>query len=304
MPADTSGQRITWAQLPPGVVAAVEKGLGGRVVRAESQPGGFSEGLAARVETVGGRRAFVKAAGTAIAGFHRREIAVTRALPPEAPVPRLLDAYDDGTWVALIFEEVDGALPAQPWHHDDLARVLDAVTELAAALTPAPIDAGMLAAPRLGGWSALDASAAAAVSPWAGANLDRLVALEGAATLRGGTLLHGDLYPFNVMLARDRVWFVDWPHAWIGPPYADALTLLSSASLSGVDPEPLAAAHSLTRDAEPAEIDAFLAAHAGFLARLVATVGSTVDPALTGMATALARASLGWLERRLTPKGG
>ncbi|MFC0531482.1 hypothetical protein [Phytohabitans kaempferiae] len=40
---------------------------------------------------------------------------VTPHLAATAMVPRLLEGYDDGTWVALVFEEIAGSLPAQPW---------------------------------------------------------------------------------------------------------------------------------------------------------------------------------------------
>ncbi|TDD51573.1 hypothetical protein E1286_10370 [Nonomuraea terrae] len=70
-----------------------------------------------------GRAAFVKAAQSArapaVAAFHRRE-AISERLPAQAPVPRLLGTYDDGDWIALAFEEVDGRLPAQPWRGGEL----------------------------------------------------------------------------------------------------------------------------------------------------------------------------------------
>jgi Ser/Thr protein kinase RdoA (MazF antagonist) len=240
-----------------------------------------------------------------VARFHRREIAIARRLPAAAPVPRLLDAYDDGTWVALVFEEVDGALPAQPWRRDEFDRVFAAATDLARALTPAPVDASVLGPPRLGGWLTLASQDVTtelrSLSPWAADHLDVLVGLEARAgeALEGDTLLHGDLYPFNVLLTQDRVYFVDWPHAWIGPAYCDVLTLLSSASLSGVDPRPFAAAHPLTRQLDPDQINVFLAAHSGFLMRLAVTAGTAVDHNLLDMATALGQASLRWLRSRL-----
>ena len=85
---------------------------------------------------------------------------------------------------------------------------------------PAPVPARLLGGPRLGGWQELAGDRAAvdrlrARSPWAAGHLAELAALEEhSALLRdGGTLLHGDLYPFNVLLAADRVHVVDWPHA-------------------------------------------------------------------------------------------
>jgi hypothetical protein len=309
MPSATGGQRIAWAQVPANVVTSIEELLGGRVVGAVSQPGGFSEGLAARVRLADGRRAFVKAASSlvapGVAAFHRREIVISRRLPARAPVSRLLDAYDDGTWVALLFEEIDGVLPAQPWRHDEFDRVRAATTDLALALTPAPIQAGVLGPPRLGGWRALADEGAhgglASLSPWAASHLDDLAALEERAgpALTGETLLHGDLYPFNVMLTRERVVFIDWPHAWIGAAHCDVLTLLSSASLSGIDPQPFVDTHPLTRDLDPDHINVFLAMHAGFLIRLATIAGPDADRNLVDMAVALGRASLRWLRGRL-----
>ncbi|MEV8515249.1 aminoglycoside phosphotransferase family protein [Dactylosporangium sp. NPDC051484] len=304
----TGSRRIDWAALPPGVRTAVEGLLGGAVVDAVSLAGGFSEGVAARLRRADGRDAFLKAVSArtapAVAGFHRREAVVTGLLPPAVPVPRLLGTHDDGDWVALLFEHVDGALPAQPWRPGDLDRVLTAATAMAHALTPSPIDASATAAPRLGGWPSLtgrdELAALTRLSPWAAGHLDELIGLEAAsaATLAGDTLLHGDLYPFNVMLSARQVHIIDWPHAWVGAAHCDVLTLLSSAVLSGLDPRPRAETNPLTRRLHPREIDTFLAAHAGFLMRLAVTAGPAADPHLIGMAAALGGASLRWLRRR------
>jgi hypothetical protein len=71
---------------------------------------------------------------------------------------------------------------------------------------------------------------------------------------------------------------IDWPHAWTGAPFCDMLTLLSSARLSGIDPQPIAETHPLTRDLMPGQIDGFLALHSGFLLRAVASAGPGADP--------------------------
>jgi hypothetical protein len=71
--------------------------------------------------------------------------------------------------------------------------------------------------------------------------------------------------------------------------------LLSSASLSGIDPQPIADSHPLTRDLDPVQINEVLALHAGFLLRTAASAGPTADPNLVGMMVALGRASLRWL---------
>jgi hypothetical protein len=308
MPRATGGRRLAWDALPSEVMAGVERLLGAKVVATIDQPGGFSEGLAARVRLADGRGAFVKAAQSgrapAVAGFHRREAAISARLPPHAPVPRLLGTYDDGDWIALAFEEIAGRLPAQPWRGEELRRVLETVGELAELLTPSPVDQEILARPRLGGWPALtsrhERDALAALAPWAAAHLDGLIAVEAAATspFAGHTLLHGDLYPFNILVNADRVVVVDWPHAWVGAPYCDVVTVLSSARLSGVDPQPLADAHPLTRHLAHGQIDDLLVLHAGFLVKTAVTAGPGVDRHLLDMMIALAGASLRWLQER------
>lgn len=309
LPQHTGSRRITWGAIPRHVAVGIERLLGAGVIDAVGQPGGFSEGLASLLTLADGRRVFVKAANTqhapAVAGFHRREIAIARQLVT-ASTPRLLDAYDDGIWVAGIYEQIPGRLPAQPWRHDELDRVLAALVDLAAALTPSPIGAALLDSARLGGWRALAEGGGAPVrrlrtmDPWAADHLNELIGLEARAphALAGDTLLHGDLYPFNIMLTDQRVFIVDWPHAWIGAPHCDVVTLLSSASLSGVDPQRLADQHPLTRAADEEQIDVMLAAHAGFLLRIATSAGPDADRNLVEMVTALGLASARWLRNR------
>ena len=52
--------------------------------------------------------------------FHRREAVVSASLPAAPQFPRLLDVYDDGDWVALAFEAIDGRPPLHPWEEHEL----------------------------------------------------------------------------------------------------------------------------------------------------------------------------------------
>jgi hypothetical protein len=81
------------------------------------------------------------------------------------------------------------------------------------------------------------------------------------------------------------------------------LTLLSSARLSGIDPQPIAETHPLTRDLMPGQIDGFLALHSGFLLRTVAAAGPEADPNIVAMMTALGMASVQWLQHRWPAAG-
>src|SRR5437660_1081406 len=93
------GSRLPWRETPLAVQSWAEASLGGPIVQATDQPTGFSPGAAARLLTSDGHRAFVKAASAQTnaesARLHRREAAISAALPDWIPAPRFLDAYDD-----------------------------------------------------------------------------------------------------------------------------------------------------------------------------------------------------------------
>ena len=304
------GQRIPWEALPASVRDAVETGLGTKVVGATTQPGGMSPGVAARLELADGNRAFVKAVGSEpnpySPGMHRREAEVAAALPAEAPAPRLLFAHDDGNWVALVFEDVEGHEPAVPWRPDELERVLAALTDLAEALTPAPVAAPTAAdylAELFGGWSQLaQQGGAEGVDPWATARLDELARLEAgwAEASIGETLLHADVRSDNVLLTEERVVFVDWPHACLGAAWLDLAGFLPSLAMQG-GPRPweVFEAHPLGRNAPRERVLPLIAAFAGFFVQR-----STLPPP-PGLATlrefqrAQSVEALAWLRRSL-----
>ncbi|MGX1371273.1 aminoglycoside phosphotransferase [Streptomyces canus] len=181
-----TGVRTPWENLPESVRAAVADVLGEPVAHAVTQSGGFSPGAATRVRTATGRRAFVKA----VSGdtnpdspeLHRTEARNAAALPAAVPAPRLLGTYDDGTWVALVHEDVPGRQPHIPWHRAELERVLDAVADLGRTLTPSPLDAPPAAtalARTFSGWQRLlhGENLSAQLDPWAATQLPRLAEL-------------------------------------------------------------------------------------------------------------------------------
>lgn len=140
VPHRRTALRPTWDSLPRAVRAAIEARTGAPVLRARSQDGGFTEGFASRLELSDGRRLFVKAApedGYAHPAY-RQEARVVRGLPDAVAAPRLQWTLDAGDWVVLAFEDVEGATPQRPWDADELASVLRALEQLAAAMTPAP----------------------------------------------------------------------------------------------------------------------------------------------------------------------
>src|SRR5579859_1327545 len=131
-PPPAQGVRIVWSEIPASVRAAVEARLGSQIVHITSYLTGFSPGVAARLLSADRRHVFVKAVGPKpnpdVPAIHRREARITSLLPPTVPAPRLLWTYDDSEtgWVVLVFEDIPGRHPAQPWQPDELDRVVEA----------------------------------------------------------------------------------------------------------------------------------------------------------------------------------
>jgi aminoglycoside phosphotransferase (APT) family kinase protein len=241
---DVIGHRVQWPEVPAHVRAQIAATVGAEVVSAVGQRGGYGPGLAARCTLADGRRMFVKAASTCLnpdtPAMVREEAATGAALPVGAPAARLLHVVDDGDWVALVFEDVDGRHPAVPWRDDELRRVLAATVRLGALAPPALLPT---VATRYGaafrGWRTLAGETAAAVpDPWCARHLDRLAELEARweEVTVGPLLVHGDVRSDNVLLVGDDVVFVDWTSTCTGVGWFDLVAMLPSVELEGGGP--------------------------------------------------------------------
>jgi aminoglycoside phosphotransferase (APT) family kinase protein len=302
-----TGVRIAWRDLPAPVRARIEDVIGGGpVVEAHSQAGGFSPGTADRVLTASGRRAFVKAVTPALnprsAELARQEMRITAALPERAPVPRMLGGFDDGDWVVLVLEDVDGTHPRTPWTRTEIDAAVRGLRELAEALTPSPLADAPHAADRLGanftGWDQLAADPPGDLDPWANRHLDVLgaAAKRGLVALRAGaTLTHCDIRADNILVRRDgRMVFVDWPWACIGPAWLDTLLLGANVLVYGGD------ADIVFAGIDPSVVTDVVAGFAGFLqyaGRLPPPPGL---PTVRAFARFQGEALVPWLRTRFT----
>ncbi|HLL66977.1 MAG TPA: aminoglycoside phosphotransferase family protein [Micromonosporaceae bacterium] len=306
-----TGVRIGWADLPLQVRRAVERSLGSQVVAAVSQPGGFSPGTADRVVTADGVRAFVKAVSCDLnersVALHRTEARVAAALPPDVPAPRLLASHDDGEWVALVLEDVDGRHPGTPWNVDEVSAIFEALADLARATTPCRLPVPTAAercGPHLVGWRRIATDRPSALDPWVAAHLPVLQAAadRALAGLDGQTLVHGDLRADNLLLRADgTVALVDWPHACRGPAWLDRLLLCVNLLLYGdVDIDPLVAhLASETAVSEDLLIDV-LAAYTGYFLHAARQPPPPGLPTVRAFQRAQADALLPWVRQRLT----
>jgi aminoglycoside phosphotransferase (APT) family kinase protein len=306
-----TGSRLHWEDLPAALRNALEQRLGSPVVEAVTQPGGFSPGLAARLRLASSERVFVKAVGPApnpdSPTMHRREAIIAAALPVSVPTPRFLWSYDDGDWVTLAFEDIDGRHPVVPWRREELQRVLRALANLVTALTPAPIETVTIAErlhDQFKGWRILAGATGDSrmdLPGWARRHLDALAELESQweQASKGSTLLHFDLRADNILITPDRVLFIDWPHAALGAGWLELAQILPSVAMQG-GPKPwdLFDMHPLGREAAPEAVNAAVAALAGYFiqrSRLPAPPGL---PTLRDFQRDQGIPALDWLRRR------
>jgi len=308
--------RLEWHDLPVTVRAEIEGVLGGPVVEAVSQPGGYSPGSADRVVTASGRRAFVKAASPAVnvdtPHIHRREAAITARLPGAVPAPALLGAVDDGDWIALVLEDVEGRHPVTPWQPRELDAVLDALAQVAAIELPGDvpvIDVSEALAGDADAWRSIDPDALPplprGLDDWVRAEFDGLVdaAARGASDARGDRLVHYDTRADNLLIRPDgTVVLVDWPWGARGAGWFDALSLLINVRYfdadADADLERIIAQHPVY-DGMPADAASnVLAGFAGMFLSSSQRPDPPRMPTLRPFQRAQAIVTLDWLRER------
>ncbi len=311
--APAAGVHLPWVRVPAAVRDWAAHFGPGPPAAVRDVVGGFSPGATSILEwPAPARSVFVKAVGSELnphsPGLHRREIVISSALPRSAHFPRLLDTYDDGTWVALAFEVVAGRPPRHPWEPDELGRVAAALAALHDELTPSPAPAFEPLADYVralfGGWS--DLAGAGAPPPgldvWARDNLDRLAELEASwpAACAGSTLVHGDVRSDNLLVSDEGVVFVDWPHAGVGNPAFDLVAWAPSVVLEGgPPPETLLSLYgSPSGDIDPDILTVLLAAVTGFFVSHSLRPPPPGLPTLRSFQAAQGEVALSWLRRR------
>ena len=283
--------------------------MGAPAVDAVTQPGGFSPGLAARLRLTDGRRVFVKAVSEAAnpdsPAMHRKEARVVAALPTSAPVPRLLSIYDAGGWVALVFEDIEGRHPGDPWTDQDLVLVTGALQRMAADLTPSPVPTAATAASALSGgvngWRVALERSEQNLDTWCIRHLARLAELEARApaAAAGGTLLHFDTRADNILIAGGRVYVVDWPSARTGARWVDWVAMAPSVAMQrGPNPEDFLSRFDLAGASSEA-IDAVLCSLAGYFVVRALEPPPPGIPTVRAFQAAQGEVALAWLRERL-----
>ena len=267
------GVRLGYAHASSKVHRWVEQWLGGPVSQVIDCVGGMSPGPAARLRTASGAVGFFKGCSIGLnpdtPGLLRSEARVLAAFPAHPCLPRLLDVYDDGDWVALLVEDLPGAPPPAPWRRGDLSRVSDAMREVRPVLDgtaieglPAARDSSPIFLTR---WQQLE-DRLDLVDPWWASHHDVLAshAQRAVDVIDGDALVHWDIRADNVVLTPDRAVLVDWGQARRASAWMDHAMLALDCSMSGgeVSTAELARTDPSLRERDPGDLLALAAAAA------------------------------------------
>jgi aminoglycoside phosphotransferase (APT) family kinase protein len=314
-PYAATAQRPSWPSLPARLRALVQERLGQRVEQALSQGGGFTDGFASRLLLADGSRVFVKAASRLrspeVFSSYQQEIRVARGLPEDVPAPRLRWALEQEEALVLAFEDIAGRTPQRPWRPEELCAVLDMLTRLATAMTPAPV--GLPELDTTAGldrgfsfWRRLVAADVSADPQLVGARwlarVEDLAALESdwAELAAGHTAVHFDMREDNLLITDDgQVLVCDWSWLALAAPWVDLVGLLVSVHGDGLDAEAILADHRLAKGVEPRAISCLLSAMAGYFTEVAARPAFPSSPWMRTHQAWWRDATLSWLALRL-----
>ncbi|MFF5720248.1 phosphotransferase [Streptomyces buecherae] len=163
-----------------------------------------------------------------------RERAIASTVRPIAPA--LVWEAEDDDWIVLGYEVVSERRADFTTDSPDLSVVAELINRL--RTLPAPDVA----------------------RTWAENRWDRFTEPETAQLFRGGTLLHTDIHPSNVMVGDGRSWLVDWSWPTLGAAFIDPACMvvqLISAGHTPAQAETWADQCEGWSKADPAALDAF-----------------------------------------------
>lgn len=288
--------------------------LGSRISEVHEQTGGMSPGCATRLVCDDGTRVFVKVVGTPLnpltPDLFRREIAALDLIGSSPMWADLVTSWDDGDWVAIVLEDVEG-------HHPDLADdatmdLLLAQTErLGAALAervPDPPDPAQVGLADLTGafetcagvFDRLDEVPDTLLPAWVRRDARGWQPrVRGLADSGQRRLVHFDIRDDNLLQRpTGELVFVDWGACGVGPAWLDPLF----ARLEGVESPwfdaSLASSPALV-DAGDDAVTAWLIGFGTFLAWRASTAVDVNLPTLQAFRITESRRFFAGAERRL-----
>jgi hypothetical protein len=300
--------------MPDHVQDWVAGALGSPVVEAHDQVGGMSPGCATRLLCEDGTRAFVKAVGEDLnpitPSLFRREVVALTLIGSHELWADLLTSYDDGDWVAILLEDVEGQHPDLD---DDatMGRLMSETERLASVLhervpdPPEPDPDRGLGDLRKGFHLWADAVARAGEIPsallpdWVRRDTGTWEPLVRSLADGEVGLVHWDIRADNLLeRPTGELVFLDWGAAAVGPLWLDPLLARLERVESPWFDASLASSPALVAAGDVA-VDAWLVGFATFLAWRAHTAVDVNLPTLNDFRISESRRMIAGAERRL-----
>ena len=301
--------------MPQTVRDWVEEALGSPVTEARDQVGGMSPGCATRLVCADGTRAFVKAVGAELNPrtpfLFRREILAHSLIGSHELWADLIASYDDGDWVGILLEDVEGVHPDldDDATMDLLLRETERFSAVLAERVPNPPapdpDRGGLSDLRAGFHEWADCLARAGEVPadllpdWIRRDTGTWEPLVRELASHEVRLVNFDIRNDNLLeRPTGELVFLDWGGTGIGPAWLDPLLArLERVEQPWFDAS-LTSSPSLVAAGDTA-VDAWLVGFAAFLAWRASTAVDVNLPTLNDFRIAVSRSLLVGAERRL-----
>lgn len=265
IPYGRTARRLTWEFLPPELRTEIEGRLGGKVIRATSHNSGFTPGFASTLYAENGATVFVKTAhksAQAVAARSYTAEAGSHAILGRAiPSPKLL-WVSDSDWITLGFEDTPAKPPLRPWADDEFSTALD-LAERIAGLTPPPCLARLTedVPTFMTAWEHVRVR-----EPEHPRLAEATELAQHLARVPMTALAHADLRDDNLLFCADgSLLACDWTNPVLAPAWLDTVTLAIAAYGDGLDVDGHLSSRAVLAATTHDEVDAWLAAFAGFM---------------------------------------
>jgi SAM-dependent methyltransferase len=223
---------------PAELLARVERLLGSRPVGWEQRFGGYSIAERWSLDLDDGRRVFAKMAPTDDIAWRIRD-EYHNMIAIDADFRCDVIAWEDGDRPLLVLEDLSDARWPPPWEPGDIDRVLATLERVWSTEPPAHLPSAERVRSMFAGWETIAESPEGFLSlgiasrGWLERCLPTLIEAARSCPLEGSDLLHFDVRSDNLCFTADRVVFVDWNWAVIGPRELDLACWLAPLRLEG-----------------------------------------------------------------------
>ncbi|HEU4912828.1 MAG TPA: aminoglycoside phosphotransferase family protein, partial [Actinomycetes bacterium] len=212
---------------------------------------------------------------------------------------RLVASYDDGDWVALVLDDVEGRRPPVPWTTPDIDAVTRSLSRVAATAGHPELPPFADVVLALSAWDDVAANPDG-LDPGLTARLPEMLDHQARAreVTRGDALVHWDARSDNILIRPDgEAVLLDWAWACRGVTWLDTLLLaVDFVVQGGPDPDDFLRSAGATRDVPGVHLQSVVACMVGVWSDRARRPAPPGLPTIRAWQGHCARGALRWLD--------